>query len=84
MDHFCYLCFVFVMFSPLFTAALRSPAWKGSLGSLVCDFCILVFYLVFVTLSCGVLGQVRYLIVSIPDLCPLKYLQFNPMTCNIF
>ena len=31
------------------------------LGSLVCDFCILVFYCVFLTLSCGVL---------VTDLCP--------------
>ena len=34
MDHFCYLCFVFVMFSCLFIATLWSPAVKGSL---VCD-----------------------------------------------
>ena len=29
MDHLCYLCFVFVMFSRLLIAALWSPAWKG-------------------------------------------------------
>ena len=29
MDHLCYLCLVFVMFSRLFIAALRSPAGKG-------------------------------------------------------
>ena len=39
---------------------------KGQhLGSLVYD--------VFVTFLCGVLGQVRHLIVSISDLCPLTY-----------
>ena len=38
MDHFCYLCFLFVKLSCLFIAALASPAGKGwPLGSLVCD-----------------------------------------------
>ena len=32
--------------------------------------------LCFVTFSCGVLGQVFYLIVSIPDLCLLPYILF--------
>ena len=30
-------------------------------------------YFIFVTFPCGILGQVWYLIVSIPDLCPLSY-----------
>ena len=30
-------------------------------------------YCVFVTFLCGVLGQVWYLIVSLPDLCLLSY-----------
>ena len=43
MEPFCYLCFMFVMLSCLFIAALWSPAGKGlgkgwPLGSLVCDF----------------------------------------------
>ena len=29
----------------------------------------------FVTFPCGILGQVWYLIVSIPDLCPLFYFE---------
>ena len=60
MDHFCYLCFVFVMLSSLFIAALWSAAGKGlkPVGSLVCDVTC-----VFVTFPCGVLGQVWYLIV---------------------
>ena len=29
MDHLCYLCLVFAMFSRLFIAALRSPAGKA-------------------------------------------------------
>ena len=77
MDHFCCLCFAFVMLSRLYTAALWSPARKGLVSWLSCMcFCILVFYCVFVSLSCGVLGQVWYLIVLISDLCPLIYLQF--------
>ena len=30
-------------------------------------------FLCFVTFSCGVLGQVWYLVVSIPDICLLTY-----------
>ena len=56
-----------VMLSCVFIAALWSPAGKGSA---VCD----VFY-IFVTFTCGVLGPVWYLFVSIPDLCLLTYLQ---------
>ena len=32
-----------------------------------------MFNYVFVTFPCGILGQVWYLIVSIPDLCRLSY-----------
>ena len=32
-----------------------------------------MFYCVFVTFPCGALGQVWYLIISIPDLCTLTY-----------
>ena len=32
-----------------------------------------MFNCTFVTFTCGILGQVWYLIVSIPDLCPLSY-----------
>ena len=41
VDHLCYLCFVFVMLSRLFIAALWSPAWKG-----------LTSWLLFVTFNC--------------------------------
>ena len=34
---------------------------------------LVMFNCVFVTLPCGILGQVWYLIVSIPDLCCLSY-----------
>ena len=67
MDHLCYFCIVFVMLSRLPIAALWSPAGKG-----------LNSWLSFVVLNCvvvtspyGILGQVWYLIVYIPNICPL-------------
>ena len=74
MDHLCYLCLVFVMFSRLFIAALWSPAWKG----LATWLSFVMFNCVFVAFPCGILGQVLHFIVSIPDLCHLSY--FDPMT----
>ena len=69
MDHLCYLCLVFVMHSRLFIPALWSPTGKGLTSWLLfvmsnCDF---------VTFPCGILGQVWYLFVLIPDLCRLSY-----------
>ena len=54
MDHFCYLCLVFVMLSHLFYAALWSPAGKGLTSFLL----FVMFYCVFVTFPCGNLAQV--------------------------
>ena len=65
VDHFCYLCFVFVVISCLCGHLLGK--WLA-FGSLVCD--VIVW---FVTFQCGVLGQVWCLIVSIPDLSLLAY-----------
>ena len=53
----------------LFTAALWSPAGKG----LTSWLSFVMFNCVLVTFPWGILGQVRYLIVSIPDLCQLSY-----------
>ena len=36
---------------------------------------VLIFNCVFVTFPFGILGQVGYLIVSIPDLCHLSYFE---------
>ena len=57
------------MLSRLFIAAFWSPAGKVLTSWLLfvmlnCDF---------VTFPCGILGQVWYLIVLIPDLCGLSY-----------
>ena len=73
MDHLCNLCLVFVMLSRLFIAALWSPAGKGPTSW----FLLVMFNCVFVTFPCGILGQVWYLIVSIPDLCRLYYFVNN-------
>ena len=57
--------FVFVMLSCLFIAAMWSPA--GERANHLAILCVM-FYCVFVTFPCGLLGQVWYLIVSISDL----------------
>ena len=53
------------MLSRLFIAALWSPAGKELSSWLL----FVMFNCIFVTFPCGILGQVWYLIVSIPDLC---------------
>ena len=66
---FCYLSFMSATLSCLLLAALWSSAGKElTLGSFVCD----VFFC-FVTFPNGVLGQVWYLIVMIPDFCLRPY-----------
>ena len=64
--------FCVVMLSCLFIAALRSPAGKGGEG-LTSWLLFVMFNSVFVTLLCGNLGQVWYLILLTPDLCHLSY-----------
>ena len=53
----------------LFICALWSPAGKG----LTSWLSFVVYNCEFVTFTFGILGQVWYLIVSIPDLCTLTY-----------
>ena len=36
-----------------------------------------MFHCAFVIFSCGILGQVGFLFVSIPDLCHLSYLHYG-------
>ena len=57
----------------LFICALWSPAGKGLTSWL--SFVVSNFE--FVTFPCSILGQVWYLIVSIPDLCTLTYFHAN-------
>ena len=78
MDHLCYLCLVFFMLSHLFIAALWSPARKG----LTTWLSFVMFNCVFVTFPCAILGQVWYLIVSIPDHCRLSYFKSAKLVSN--
>ena len=64
------------MLSRLFIAALWSPAGKG----LISWLSFVMFNCVFVTFPCDILGQLRYLIVSIPDLCQLSYFSWMCVT----
>ena len=57
------------MLSRLLIAALWSPAGKRLTSWLL----FVMFTCIFVTFPCGILGQVWYLIVSIPDLCRISY-----------
>ena len=81
MNHLCYLCLVFFMLSRLFIAALWSTARKGLTSWLL----LVMFNCVFVTFPCGILGQVWYLIVWIPDLCHFSYfyLSYTVLSINI-
>ena len=66
----CCFCFVLLCFhAHLYVDALWSPAGKGltSCLSFVMSNCDVV------TFPCGILGQVWYFIVLIPDLCHLSY-----------
>ena len=56
---------MFVVLFCLFIATLWSLAGKGLTSWLSCELC----FLIFLSLSHGVLGQFWFLIVSIPDLC---------------
>ena len=74
MDHFSYLCFVFVMFSFLFVflsvrCSLVVTFWERA--DILVLLCVM-FYCDFVSFRCGVLGQVLCLILSISDLCRLS------------
>ena len=63
----CLLC----LCARLFICALWSPAGKR----LASWLSFVMFNGVFVTFLCGILGQVWCLIVSIPELCHLSYLE---------
>ena len=67
------------MLSRLFIVALWSPVGK----ELTFWLSFVMFKCVLVTFPCGILGQVWYLIVSIPDLCHLYYF-FSIHATNTF
>ena len=61
MDLLCYLCVMFAMLSCLFIASLLSSVGK----ELTSWLSSVMFYSVFVTFPCGILGYVWYLIYCI-------------------
>ena len=69
MDHFCYLFCVWDAFLSVHCSLVVTCWERANLLALLC----VIFFCVFVTFSCGVLDQVWYLLVSIPDLCFLTY-----------
>ena len=71
VDRLCCLRLVFVMLWRLFVAALWSPERGGGGAGLLALVCGV--YCVFAAFQFGVLGQVLYLIVSIPDPYCLSY-----------
>ena len=77
MDHLCYLCLVLVMLSRLFIAALWSPAGKR----LTSWLSFVMLNCVFVIFPCSILGEVWYMIVSIPDFCHFLTLISQPTDC---
>ena len=68
-----FFCLVFAMSLCAFICALWSPAGKG-LTSWLSLWCLSLS----LSLPIGILGQVWYLIVSIPDLAPLLILYWHP------
>ena len=72
----CLLC----LCARLFICALWSPVVEG----LTSWLSFVVYNCEFVTFPIGILGQVLYLIVSIPDLCTLSYFYiiFGQSTCS--
>ena len=78
MDHLSYLCLVFVMLSRLFIAVLWSSIGKGLTSWLL----FVIFICDFVTFPFGILGQVWYLIVSIPDPCCILYFNKRKTTAT--
>ena len=64
MDHLCVSC----AFPPVHCCLVVTCWESADLLALFIDV-----YCIFVTFPCGILGQVWYLIVSFPYLCPLSY-----------
>ena len=67
---FCSVLCLLCLCARLFICALWSPAGKG----LTSWLSVVVSNCEFVTFPIGILGQVWYLIVLIPDLCTITYI----------
>ena len=71
MDHFCNMSCDCHAFTSVHRCLVVTSWERADLLALICDV-----YCGFVTFQCGILGQVWYLIVSIPDLCHLSYFYY--------
>ena len=77
MEHLCYVWLAFIMLCYLLVTC-----WERA-DLLVILALVCVFTCVFVIFPCGILGQMCYMIVSIPDLCHLSYFGPNQDLVNI-
>ena len=68
MDHLFFLSCVSHAFASVHCCLVVTCWERANLLALVGDV-----YRIFVTLPCGIMGQVWYLIVSSPDICRLSY-----------
>ena len=76
---FCSVLCLLCLCARLFICALWLPAGKG-----LTSWLSFVVSAVSLSLSIGILGQVWYLIVSIPDLCTLTYMHcVFLLLCNV-
>ena len=83
VDPFCYLCFVFVMLSCLFIAALWSFAGKGLTSWLSCVWCFLVFLSLSLVVSWVRCGTWLYRFLTFTLLLTLKRISMtNTVLCK--
>ena len=66
------------------SATYSRAVWSTALKGLTTWLSFVMLNWVFVTFPCGILGQVWYLIVSIPDVCPFYYIVPSNMHCQVF
>ena len=67
------VCVIYVLCLSCFRICSLLPCGYLLVKGLTAWLLFVMFNYVFGTFPCGILGQVRYLIVSIPDLCRLSY-----------
>ena len=69
----CFFCGSFMLFLSCVCYAFACVCLLMPCGRLLGKLSFVMSNFVFVTFSCGILGQVWYFIVSNPDLCHLSY-----------
>ena len=68
MDHLCFCVLCFLCFLSVHCCLVVTCWERADIVALVGDA-----YCIFVTFPCGILRQMRYLIVSFPDICLITY-----------